>query len=251
MKICFLGAGSSVFAKNILGDCILTPSLEDFHISLHDINEKRLDESYRLVSMLNKNLNGRATITEHLDRREALEGADFIVNAIQVGGYKPCTVTDFRVPAKYGLKQTIGDTLGIGGIMRGLRTFPVLRDFADDIEAVCPDALFLNYTNPMAMLTGYLLKYTKVKTVGLCHSVQACVPTSSIPRYGRQARRRKVGYLRNKSSGVARLRPRQGRQGSVSRSQGALFERRRPLERQSEAGDHEDLRLLRDGVFGT
>lgn len=176
MKICFLGAGSTVFAKNILGDCILTPELGNFHIALHDINEKRLRQSFTLINALNNSLNGRATVSMHLDRREALQGADFIVNAVQIGGYKPCTVTDFKIPRKYGLKQTIGDTLGIGGIMRGLRTFPVLEAFAKDIEEVCPNALFLNYSNPMAMLTGYLLKYTKVKAVGLCHSVQSCVP---------------------------------------------------------------------------
>ncbi|MFA5450283.1 MAG: alpha-glucosidase/alpha-galactosidase, partial [Clostridia bacterium] len=176
MKICFLGAGSTVFAKNILGDCILTPSLGDFHIALHDIDEKRLDESYRLITSMNKSLGGSATVSKHLNRREALMEADYIINAIQVGGYKPCTVTDFKIPAKYGLKQTIGDTLGIGGIMRGLRTFPVLEEFAKDIAEVCPNAYFLNYTNPMAMLTGYLLKHTRVKAVGLCHSVQDCVP---------------------------------------------------------------------------
>mgnify|MGYP001280735667 CR=1 FL=1 len=176
MKICFLGAGSTVFAKNILGDCILTPSLGEFEIALHDINEKRLNQSYEVISRLNKNYNGKATITKSLNRKEALKGSDYIINAIQVGGYKPCTVTDFKIPRRYGLWQTIGDTLGIGGIMRALRTIPVLEEFARDIEEVCPDAWFLNYTNPMAMLTGYMQRYTKVKTVGLCHSVQVCVP---------------------------------------------------------------------------
>lgn len=176
MKICFLGAGSTVFAKNLLGDCILTPELGEFEISLHDIDEKRLDESYAVITALNKNYNGKATVTKSLNRKEALRGSDFIINAIQVGGYKPCTVTDFKIPKKYGLKQTIGDTLGIGGIMRALRTIPVLEDFARDIKEVCPDAYFLNYSNPMAMLTGYLLTYTNVKAVGLCHSVQGCVP---------------------------------------------------------------------------
>ena len=110
-------------------------------------------------------------------RREALRGADFVVNAIQVGGYEPCTVIDFEIPKKYGLRQTIADTLGIGGIMRGLRTIPVMEEFARDMADVCPDAWLLNYTNPMAMLTGYMLRYTPVKTVGLCHSVQVCSET--------------------------------------------------------------------------
>ena len=131
-----------------------------------------------MMNNINKNINAsRAVIRQYLGaakRREALKDADFVLNTIQVGGYKPCTVTDFEIPRKYGLTQTIGDTLGIGGIMRALRTIPVMKDFAEDIEAVCPDALLLNYTNPMGMLTGYMLRATKVKTVGLCHSVQVC-----------------------------------------------------------------------------
>lgn len=176
-KITFMGAGSIVFAKNVLGDAMLTPALEESHIALYDIDLERLNDSYMMLSSINKNLGGKATITKHHDipnRLEALEGADYVVNAIQVGGYEPCTVTDFEIPKKYGLKQTIADTLGIGGIFRTLRTIPVLKDFADDIEKVCPDAWFLNYTNPMAMLAGYMQRYTKVKTVGLCHSVQGC-----------------------------------------------------------------------------
>jgi alpha-galactosidase len=176
MKICFLGAGSTVFAKNILGDCILTPELGEFEIALHDIDAQRLDQSFRLISAVNQKYGGKAKISRHLDRRESLKGADFIVNAIQVGGYKPCTKTDFDIPKKYLLRQTIGDTLGIGGIMRGLRTIHVLEDIAKDIEELCPNALFLNYTNPMAILSGYLQTRTRVKAVGLCHSVQACVP---------------------------------------------------------------------------
>ncbi len=177
-KITFMGAGSTVFAKNVLGDCMLTPSLCDFDIALYDIDGERLEESYVMISALNRNINeGRAKITKHLgveNRKEALRGADFVVNAIQVGGYEPCTVTDFEVPKKYGLRQTIADTLGIGGIFRTLRTIPVLEDFANDMAEVCPDAWFLNYTNPMAMLTGYMLRHTPIKTVGLCHSVQVC-----------------------------------------------------------------------------
>ena len=111
------------------------------------------------------------------NRKEALRGANFVVNAIQVGGYDPCTIIDFEIPKKFGLRQTIADTLGIGGIMRALRTIPVMYDFARDMAEVCPDALLLNYTNPMAMLTGYMLRYTPIQTVGLCHSVQVCSET--------------------------------------------------------------------------
>ncbi len=178
MKITFLGAGSSVFAKNVLGDCMCTPSLWSSEIALYDIDEKRLDESFQMLSEINKNINeNRATITKFCgveNRKSALKNSTFVVNAIQVGGYIPCTAIDFEIPKKYGLRQTIADTLGIGGVMRGLRTIPVMQEFANDIEEVCPDAWLLNYTNPMSILTGYMQRYTKVKTVGLCHSVQVC-----------------------------------------------------------------------------
>ena len=177
-KITFMGAGSTVFAKNVIGDSMLTPSLRDFEFALYDIDPERLEESYIMVTALNKNINeGRARITKYLgveNRKDALRGADFVVNAIQVGGYDPCTIIDFEIPKKYGLRQTIADTLGIGGIFRALRTIPVLQDFADDMAQVCPRALFLNYTNPMAMLSGYMQRFTDVQTVGLCHSVQVC-----------------------------------------------------------------------------
>jgi len=176
-KITFMGAGSTVFAKNVLGDCMLTPALQDFEIALYDIDLQRLKDSETLLKNINENMNqGRARIVAYTDRKEALRGAKYVVNAIQVGGYEPCTVIDFEVPKKYGLRQTIGDTLGIGGIFRALRTIPVLLDFARDMEEVCPDAWFLNYTNPMAILTGAMLRATSIKTVGLCHSVQVCVP---------------------------------------------------------------------------
>jgi melibiase (alpha-galactosidase) len=174
MKITFIGAGSTVFARNVIGDCILTPELGSFDVCLFDIDPKRLDESYQILTNINKTANGKAVIRKTLDRTEAFTGADFVVNAIQVGGYEPCTVTDFEIPKKYGLRQTIADTLGIGGIFRALRTIPVMKGYADDMERLCPDALLLNYTNPMAMLTGYMQRYTRIKTVGLCHSVQAC-----------------------------------------------------------------------------
>ena len=176
-KITFMGAGSTVFAKNVLGDCMLTPALRDSHIALYDIDLQRLKDSENMLNNINKNTGGYAKITAYTDRRKALEGADYVVNAIQVGGYEPCTVTDFEIPKKYGLRQTIADTLGIGGIFRALRTIPVMLDFARDMEEVCPDAWFLNYTNPMAMLTGAMLRATGIKTVGLCHSVQVCAST--------------------------------------------------------------------------
>lgn len=177
-KITFMGAGSTVFAKNVIGDSMMCDALCDFEYALYDIDAERLEESYTMVCLLNKNVNGgRAKISKYLgiaNRKDALRGADFVVNAIQVGLYDPCTIIDFEVPKKYGLRQTIADTLGIGGIFRSLRTIPVLQDFADDMAQVCPNALFLNYTNPMAMLTGYMQRYTDVKTIGLCHSVQVC-----------------------------------------------------------------------------
>ena len=181
IKITYLGAGSTVFAKNVLGDIMLCDATHRCEIALYDIDRERLEESALLLQSLNKNCNeNRAVIKTYLgteNRRAALQGADFVVNTIQVGGYKPSTVIDFEIPKKYGLKQTIADTLGIGGIFRALRTIPVLRDFAEDIEAVCPNAWFLNYTNPMAMLSGYMQRFTNVKTVGLCHSVQVCSGT--------------------------------------------------------------------------
>ncbi len=177
-KITFLGAGSSIFAKNILGDCMLHPALRDGHISLYDIDKGRLEDSKLMLSNLNDNINdGRAKIESFLgeeNRKDALRDADYVINAVQVGGYEPATVNDFEIPKKYGLRQTIGDTLGIGGIFRGLRTIPVVLDFAADIEQVCPNATFLNYVNPMAIVTAALLKATNVETIGLCHSVQDC-----------------------------------------------------------------------------
>ena len=176
-KITFMGAGSSVFAKNVLGDCMTSPIMENSEIALYDIDADRMDDSKRMLDAINRNLGNKATIKTYLgveNRKDALRGANYVVNAIQVGLYRPCTVTDFEVPKKYGLRQTIADTLGIGGIFRALRTIPVMQDFADDMAEVCPNAWFLNYTNPMAMLTGYMQRYTPIKTVGLCHSVQVC-----------------------------------------------------------------------------
>jgi len=177
MKITFIGAGSTVFVRNVIGDCMCVDSLKDSVFALYDIDAERVEQSRVILEAISAAKGGCGKIECYVgveNRKEALRGADFIVNAIQVGFYDPCTIIDFEVPKKYGLRQTIGDTLGIGGIMRALRTIPVLEDFAKDIEEVCPDALFMNYTNPMAMLTGYMQRYTGVNTIGLCHSVQTC-----------------------------------------------------------------------------
>ena len=177
MKITFMGAGSTVFARNVIGDCMCTEALRDSVFALYDIDAKRLEESRAILEAMRAAKGGYGKIECYVgveQRKDALRNANFVVNAIQVGLYDPCTIIDFEVPKKYGLRQTIADTLGIGGIMRALRTIPVMKGFADDMAEVCPDALFLNYTNPMAMLTGYMLRYTPIKTVGLCHSVQVC-----------------------------------------------------------------------------
>jgi alpha-galactosidase len=175
-KITFLGAGSTVFARNVLGDVMQTEALQGFELALFDINEERLRESESILNNIKQTSNSTCSIKTYSDRKDALRGAKYVVNAIQVGGYDPCTITDFEIPKKYGLRQTIADTLGIGGIFRNLRTIPVVLDFAKDIQEVCPDALFLNYTNPMAVLTNVLNTHGGVKTVGLCHSVQSCMP---------------------------------------------------------------------------
>ena len=177
MKITFIGAGSTVFARNVIGDCMCSEYLKDSVFALYDIDPVRLEESRVILEAMRVTKGGFGRIECYCgieQRKEALRGAVFVVNAIQVGGYDPCTIIDFEVPKKYGLRQTIADNLGIGGIMRALRTIPVMDSFARDMEEVCPDAYLLNYTNPMAMLTGYMLRYTGVKTVGLCHSVQVC-----------------------------------------------------------------------------
>lgn len=180
MKIVFLGAGSTVFVRNVIGDCLVTEALRDAEYALYDIDPQRLDDSYQMLMNINKNANsGKAKFSTYIgldNLEDALRDATFVINAIQVGGYEPSTVIDFEIPKKYGLRQTIGDTTSIGGIFRALRTLPVLDQFADAMEKVCPNAWFLNYTNPMSMLTGYLQRYRKIKAVGLCHSVQICVP---------------------------------------------------------------------------
>lgn len=175
-KITFLGAGSTVFAKNVLGDVMLTPALQGFELALFDIDQERLSDSQLILENLRKTTGSTCQIKAYTDRKEALRGAKYVINAIQVGGYDPCTITDFEVPKKYGLRQTIADTVGIGGIFRNLRTIPVMLDFAKDMQEVCPDALFMNYTNPMAVLTNVMNTHGGIRTIGLCHSVQVCIP---------------------------------------------------------------------------
>ncbi|MBO9598754.1 MAG: alpha-glucosidase/alpha-galactosidase [Cohnella sp.] len=175
-KITFLGAGSTVFAKNVLGDVMQTPALQGFEIALFDIDRERLADSESMLLNLQSTAGSTCKVKAYHDRKEALRGAKYVINAIQVGGYDPCTITDFEIPKKYGLRQTIADTIGIGGIFRNLRTIPVMLDFAADVREVCPDALFLNYTNPMAVLTNVMNTHGGVNAVGLCHSVQDCIP---------------------------------------------------------------------------
>jgi len=172
-KIAFIGAGSAVFMKNIIGDVLQRDALKGAHVALMDINEQRLKESEIVFEKLVSSLDVPATHSLHLDQRAALDGADFVVVAFQIGGFEPCTVTDFEVPKKFGLRQTIADTLGIGGIMRGLRTVPHLWSICEDMLEVCPEAIMLQYVNPMAINTWAIAaKYPQIKQVGLCHSVQ-------------------------------------------------------------------------------
>jgi len=172
VKIAFLGAGSTVFAKNLMGDILSYPELADVTFSLHDIDAQRLHTSEIVARKLAQALGAQPTIEATTDRRAALDGADYAIAMFQIGGYKPSTVIDFEIPKRYGLRATIADTLGVGGIMRALRTIPVLLEMCRDMEAVCPDVLLLNYVNPMAMLCWALNRATPIRNVGLCHSVQ-------------------------------------------------------------------------------
>ncbi len=171
VKICFIGAGSTVFAKNLLGDILLHPALAASHIYLYDINPERLRVSLIVARRINAQLGQRAEITATTEITEALAGANYAINMIQVGGYEPATVTDFELPKKFGLRQTIADTMGIGGIMRGLRTIPVLLEMCRQMERLCPDVLHINYTNPMAMNCWALSRASAIKTIGLCHAI--------------------------------------------------------------------------------
>ncbi len=171
-KVTMIGAGSTVFAKNLMGDIMSYPELADSTLSLYDINPERLATSAVVARKIAETTGAHPVIEATTDRRAALEGADYAIAMIQVGGYKPATVTDFEIPRKYGLQQTIGDTLGIGGIMRGLRTVPVLLDYCREMEELCPDVTFLQYVNPMAINCWAISRASSIKTVGLCHSVQ-------------------------------------------------------------------------------
>ena len=175
-RIAFIGAGSTIFMKNIVGDVLHFPALEGATFALMDINEQRLEESALVARKLIAASGRDAQVETTTDQRRALAGADFVVTAFQIGGYEPSTVIDFDIPKQYGLRQTIGDTLGVGGIMRGLRTVPHLWRVAADMAELCPDATMLQYVNPMAINTWALAeRYPHVKQVGLCHSVQNTV----------------------------------------------------------------------------
>ena len=172
-KITFIGAGSTIFMKNILGDVLQYPALQNSKIALMDIDQTRLNESELVAQKLVETLSADAKIETYSQQRAALDGADFVVVCFQIGGYDPCTITDFEVPKKYGLRQTIADTLGVGGIMRGLRTVPHLWSLCEDMRAVCPNAIMLQYVNPMAINTWAIgARYPDIRQVGLCHSVQ-------------------------------------------------------------------------------
>jgi len=172
-KLTIIGAGSAVFTKNIITDLLSLDSFKKMEIALQDIDPVRLKASHELLNVISEKLNASPKITSYTDRRESLVGSDFVQTTIQVGGYEPSTVIDFEIPREFGLKQTIADTLGIGGIMRGLRTIPVLLDIAKDIMEVCPKAIWLQYVNPMcANMIAINNSFPEIKTVGLCHSVQ-------------------------------------------------------------------------------
>jgi alpha-galactosidase len=171
-KITFIGAGSTVFAKNLLGDILSFPELAKSTITLFDVNQERLETSKIVSEKVAAAVGAKPKIEITTDRKKALKNADYAINMIQVGGYKPSTVIDFEIPKKYGLRQTIADTLGIGGIMRALRTIPVLLDMQRDMEKLCPDVVHLNYVNPMAMNIMALRRASPIMSVGLCHSVQ-------------------------------------------------------------------------------
>lgn len=176
-KITFIGAGSTVFAKNVLGDLLLCDAFGESELALFDIDSERLEDSFQMLCNIKNNYQSKTRIQVYHDRREAFRGADYVINAAQIGGFEPCGVRDLELPReKYGLRQTVGDTLGIGGIFRSLRTIPVLLEMAHEMAEVCPDAWFINYVNPMAIITGALLRDNSVRTIGICHSVQECIP---------------------------------------------------------------------------
>ena len=173
IKLTIIGAGSTVFTKNIVSDLLHIKKFKNMEIALVDINEHRLKVSHELLDVISTKLNAKIKIKSFTNRREALKGSDFVQSTIQVGGYKPSTIIDFEIPREYGLKQTIADTLGIGGIMRGLRTIPVLLDISKDIIEICPNSIWLQYVNPMCSNMIAINKtFPEIKSMGLCHSVQ-------------------------------------------------------------------------------
>ena len=194
-RIAFIGAGSTVFMKNIIGDVLQRKSISGATIALMDLNPERLKESEIVAGKLISTLGVKAKLETHSSQRKALDKADFVVTAFQVGGYEPCTVTDFEVPKKYKLRQTIADTLGVGGIMRGLRTVPHLWSICADMMEVCPNAILMQYVNPMAINTWAISeKFPKIKQVGLCHSVQGTADRSEERRVGKECRSRWSPY---------------------------------------------------------
>jgi alpha-galactosidase len=171
-KVTFIGAGSVEFSRNILADLCTLPGLPEMTVTLHDINPERLETAEAMARYTKEKTNARVNIEATADRRIALEGADYAINEIAVGGYD-ATLADFQIPAKYGVRQTIADTIGIGGIFRGLRTIPVMCAIGNDMAELCPDAWLLTYSNPMAMLPWAVYEGTSFKNVvGLCHSVR-------------------------------------------------------------------------------
>jgi len=175
-KVAFIGAGSTVFARNLTVDLLSFDSLRDStELALMDIDEERLRISETVAHRVADHFGGDARITATTDRRVALDAADYVVTMMQVGGYRPATITDFDVPKRFRLRQTIADTLGVGGIMRGLRTIPVLLDMCREMEELCPDALLLQYVNPMVSNCWAIAEATSIEAVGLCHSVQGTI----------------------------------------------------------------------------
>ena len=175
-RIAFIGAGSTVFMKNIVGDILQREELSGAHISLMDIDRGRLSDAEVVSSKIVSSLGVQATVSLHTDQREAIADADFVIVAFQIGGYDPCTINDFEIPKNFGLRQTIADTLGVGGIMRGLRTVPHLWSLCEDMRDLCPDAVMLQYVNPMAInMWAISARYPDIRAVGLCHSVQGTV----------------------------------------------------------------------------
>tara|TARA_B100000287_G_scaffold28746_1_gene27057 strand:- start:731 stop:2083 length:1353 start_codon:yes stop_codon:yes gene_type:complete len=173
IKLAIIGAGSTVFTKNIVVDLLLIDGFKSIEIALMDIDKNRLEKTYEVLDIISKKMEASPKFTLHTNRKEALINADFVQTTIQVGGYKPSTVIDFEIPKKYGLNQTIADTIGVGGVMRSLRTIPVLLEIAKDINEICPNAIWMQYVNPMCSnMIAINKSFPLLKSLGLCHSVQ-------------------------------------------------------------------------------